>query len=119
MPFLRWARAEGYAVDPRLLELKRPRVPNKEPTVYHIAQLQQILAACNPRLPQEALAVRLLGGYGSRSCVDWLWWRLTGSPTWSWTPLSGGGWSSACAGTVGQGPRVTSGADHAQAGSGD
>jgi integrase len=66
MTFLRWARAEGYAVDPRLLELKRPRVPNKEPTVYHFAQLQQILAACNPRLPQEALAVRLLVGSGVR-----------------------------------------------------
>src|ERR1700730_5635685 len=66
MTFLRWARAEGYAVDPRLLELKRPKVPIKEATVYHIAQLQQILTACNPQLPQEALAVRLLVGSGVR-----------------------------------------------------
>jgi hypothetical protein len=35
--FLRWARREGYAVDPRILELTAPRVPDKEPTVYHIA----------------------------------------------------------------------------------
>jgi site-specific recombinase XerD len=66
MTFLRWAHAEGYAVDPRLLELKRPKVPTKEATVYHIAQLQEILAACNPQLPQEALAVRLLVGSGVR-----------------------------------------------------
>jgi site-specific recombinase XerD len=36
LTFFRWARTEGYAVDPRLLELKRPKVPSKEPTVYHI-----------------------------------------------------------------------------------
>ena len=35
--FLRWARREGYHVDDRILELKAPRVPDKEPTVYHIA----------------------------------------------------------------------------------
>jgi hypothetical protein len=29
LTFFRWARAEGYAVDPRLLELKRPKVPRK------------------------------------------------------------------------------------------
>jgi len=28
------------------------KVPAKEPTVYHIAQLRQILAACNPAFPQ-------------------------------------------------------------------
>jgi integrase len=62
LTFFRWARAEGYAVDPRLLELKRPKVPSKEPTVYHMVQIREILAACNPQLPQEALAVRLLVG---------------------------------------------------------
>lgn len=46
--FLRWARREGYAVDPRILELTPPRVPDKEPTVYHIAQVKKLLAACNP-----------------------------------------------------------------------
>ena len=61
MTFLRWARVEGYAVDPRLLELKRPKVPSKEPTVYHIAQLREILAACNLQLRQEALAVLMDG----------------------------------------------------------
>jgi len=32
--FLRWADAEGYKVDPRLLKPPRVRVPAKEPTVY-------------------------------------------------------------------------------------
>jgi len=32
LTFFRWARAEGYSVDPRIIELKRPRVPDKEPT---------------------------------------------------------------------------------------
>ena len=45
----RWARSEGYPVDARILELKRPRVPDKEPDVFHIAQLRQILAACTRR----------------------------------------------------------------------
>ena len=43
--FLRWAQREGYAVDGRILELTAPRVPDKEPTVYHIAQIRKILAA--------------------------------------------------------------------------
>jgi integrase len=66
LTFFRWARAEGYSVDPRIIELKRPRVPDKEPTVYHISQIREILAACNPRLPQEELAVRILVGSGIR-----------------------------------------------------
>jgi integrase len=57
---------EGYSVDPRIIELKRPRVPDKEPTVYHINQIREILAACNPRLAQEELAVRILVGSGIR-----------------------------------------------------
>ncbi len=64
--FFRWARAEGYPVDARILELKRPRVPDKEPDVYHIAQLRQILAACNQAVPQEEMAVRILVGSGVR-----------------------------------------------------
>jgi integrase len=66
MTFFRWADAEGYTVDPRILKLKRPLVPDQEATVYHIAQVRQILAACNPKLPQEALAVRTLVGTGLR-----------------------------------------------------
>ena len=65
--FFRWARAEGYPVDARILELKRPRVPDKEPDVDHIAQLRQILAACNQAVPQEEMAVRILVGSGVRS----------------------------------------------------
>jgi len=66
LTFFRWARAEGYAVDPRIIELRRPRVPDKEPTVYHIKQIREILAACNPRLAQEELAVRILVRSGIR-----------------------------------------------------
>jgi integrase/recombinase XerD len=66
LTFFRWARAEGYAVDPRIIELKRPRVPDQEPTVFHINQVREILAACNPHLPQEELAVRILLGSGVR-----------------------------------------------------
>ena len=66
LTFFRWARTEGYTVDPRILELKRPRVPEQEATVYHIAQVRQILGACNPKLPQEEPAVRILVGAGLR-----------------------------------------------------
>jgi integrase len=64
--FLRWARREGYAVDARILELAAPRVPDKEPTVYHIAQVRKILAACNAKVPTEDLVVRILVGSGLR-----------------------------------------------------
>ncbi|HXM55740.1 MAG TPA: site-specific integrase [Candidatus Dormibacteraeota bacterium] len=64
--FFRWAAAEGYPVADRILALPKVRVPWKEPTLFHIRQLREILAACNPRLPQEALAVRLLIGAGVR-----------------------------------------------------
>jgi integrase len=67
LTFFRWACAEGYAVDARILELKRPQLPDKEPTIYHLGRLQEILAACNPGLPQEALAVRILVGSGVRA----------------------------------------------------
>lgn len=64
--FLREADNEDYKVDPRLLKLPRVKVPAKEPTVYHIAQLRQILGACNPAFPQQDLAVRILVGSGVR-----------------------------------------------------
>jgi integrase/recombinase XerD len=64
--FFRWAAAEGYPVAPRILQLPKVRVPWKEPTLFPISQLHKIMAACNPRMPQEALAVRLLVGAGVR-----------------------------------------------------
>ena len=64
--FLRWASREGYQIDGRILELAAPRVAGKEPTVYHIAQLRRVLAACNPEVPTEDLMVRLLVGSGIR-----------------------------------------------------
>jgi site-specific recombinase XerC len=42
-------------------------VPLKEATVFHIAQLRDVLAACNPERPQEELIVRLLVGSGVRA----------------------------------------------------
>src|SRR5712691_9195744 len=67
MTFLRWAEDEGYAVDPRMRRLKAPRVPLKEATVFHIAQLGDVLAACNAERPQEELIVRTLVGSGVRA----------------------------------------------------
>jgi integrase len=64
--FPRWALREGYPVDGRILDLATPRVPDKEPTVYHIAQVRLVLAACNPEVPTEDLIVRLLVGFGIR-----------------------------------------------------
>lgn len=64
--FLRWADSEGYKVDARLLKLPRVKVPAKEPTVYHISQLRQILAVCNNDFPQQDLVVRILVGSGVR-----------------------------------------------------
>jgi site-specific recombinase XerD len=64
--FLRWARREGYEIDPRIMDLVPPRVPQKEPTIYHIAQLHKILEACSAAVPTEELVVRLLVGSGLR-----------------------------------------------------
>jgi site-specific recombinase XerD len=51
MTFFRWAPEEGYEVDGEILGLKRPKVPEKEPTVFHVNELRAILAACNKALP--------------------------------------------------------------------
>jgi integrase len=63
---LRWARNEKYAVNDAILGLKAPRIPTKEPTVYHIAQVRKVLAECNPEVPTEDLIVRVLLGSGIR-----------------------------------------------------
>src|SRR5919198_3477176 len=42
-------------------------MPEKEPTVYHIAELRAILAACKGTPPAEELAVRILVGAGVRA----------------------------------------------------
>jgi site-specific recombinase XerD len=67
LTFFRWARTEGYEFDGRILELKRPRVPKPEADVYHMSQLRAILTACNRRVPQEELIVRILVGSGVRA----------------------------------------------------
>jgi len=56
------AELEGYQVDPRLLRMPAPRWPGKEMTVFHIALLRRLLAAC--ACPVEELAVRILVGVG-------------------------------------------------------
>ena len=66
LTFLRWAKADDYSVDSRILGLKPPKVPKKEPTLYHITQLRKILVACDSRRPQEDIAVRILVGSGVR-----------------------------------------------------
>jgi len=53
--FFAWAERDGYPVDVRLLRLPPPRRVHKEATLYHLAQLRAILAAC--RRPEETLAV--------------------------------------------------------------
>jgi site-specific recombinase XerD len=77
--FLRWATKEGYPVDGRILDLPAPRVPAKEPMVYHIAQVRRVLAACNSEVPTEDLIVRLLvgSGIGARRSAAWQSARLT------------------------------------------
>jgi integrase/recombinase XerD len=67
MTFFRWAAEEEYDVDRRILSLKRPKVPEKEATVFHVNDLRAILAACDKRRPSEELAVRILVGAGVRA----------------------------------------------------
>jgi site-specific recombinase XerD len=67
MTFFRWSSEEGYEVEGRILGLKRPKVPEKEPTVFHVNELRAILAACNKALPTEELVVRILVGAGLRA----------------------------------------------------
>jgi integrase/recombinase XerD len=67
MTFFRWAAAEEYEVDGKILGLKLPRVPEKEATVFHVRELREVLAACNRAVPNEELAVRVLVGTGLRA----------------------------------------------------
>jgi integrase len=62
--FLRWASDSGYPVEPAVLRLRAPRREQREATVYHIAQVRQVLAACGG--PTEELAVRVMVGSGVR-----------------------------------------------------
>jgi hypothetical protein len=43
---LRWARCESDVVDPCILQLERPKVPEKEPAVFRIRQVRDILDVC-------------------------------------------------------------------------
>ena len=62
--FFAWAEEEGYVIDGRILKLRKTRAPQKDATVYTLAQMDAILAACAS--PTEELAIRLLVGTGVR-----------------------------------------------------
>jgi site-specific recombinase XerD len=62
--FFAWTERDGYAIDMRLLRLRAPRCPRKEPTPYHVNQLRANLVACTRR--EETLAIRILVGSGVR-----------------------------------------------------
>ena len=64
--FLRWASKEKYPIEDSILDLRAPRIPKKEPTVYHITHVRAVLAACSPAVPTEDATVRLLVGSGVR-----------------------------------------------------
>jgi hypothetical protein len=65
--FFAWADQEGYVIDGRILKLRKPRVAQRDATVYTLAQLDAILAECAS--PTEELAIRLPIGTGVRLCT--------------------------------------------------
>ena len=65
--FFRWADLEGYDIDHRVLRLPKVRLPIKEADVFTITQLRKILAVCNPKYPQQELAIKILVGSGVRA----------------------------------------------------
>lgn len=82
MTFFRWASDEEYEVDPKILRLTRPKVPEKEATVFNIEEVRKILALAARRLllrrwaaPAEEV------GSGRRSCAAWLLSARTGCRT--------------------------------------
>ena len=64
--FFRWSTEGGYTIHPRLLTLLRVGAPWKEPTLFHVRQLTEVLRACDAARPHEALMVRLMIGSGVR-----------------------------------------------------
>ena len=64
--FLNWGRDNNPDVlfDPTMFRLKKPRTPDKEATVYDIAQLKRILEVCGN--DTERMVVRLAVGAGLR-----------------------------------------------------
>jgi integrase len=59
-----WAHAQGYAVDPALLRVRAPRLPQVEMETYTPAQLDAVISAARPTWVQ--LAVLILLGTGMR-----------------------------------------------------
>src|SRR5947209_4632597 len=56
-------------VDARILDLTASRIPDKEPTVYHITQVRRVLAACNTGGPGGRRAAVVSGaGWTPTTC---------------------------------------------------
>lgn len=62
--FANWALREGFPVDPALIRMRPPKVPQTELETYTTAQQEAMLAAAAPGWP--ALAVQILLGTGMR-----------------------------------------------------
>jgi site-specific recombinase XerD len=62
--FANWALREGFPVDPAVIRLRPPKVPQTELETYTAAQQEAMLAAAAPGWP--VLAVQILLGTGMR-----------------------------------------------------
>jgi site-specific recombinase XerD len=62
--FANWALREGFPVDPAVIRMRPPKVPQTELETYTAAQQEAMLAAAAPGWP--ALAVQILLGTGMR-----------------------------------------------------
>jgi site-specific recombinase XerD len=62
--FANWALREGFPVDPAMIRMRPPKVPETELETYNPAQQEAVLAAAAPGWP--SLAVQILLGTGMR-----------------------------------------------------
>ena len=62
--FFGWALEDGYAIDERILGLKKTKLPKKEADVFHISQIRGMLGACATET--ERVALRIFTGTGAR-----------------------------------------------------
>ena len=62
--FANWALREGFSVDPAVVRMRPPKVPQTEPETYTAAQQEAMLSAAASGWP--ALAVQILLGTGMR-----------------------------------------------------
>lgn len=62
--FINFLLDEDYDIDLRISRLRSPQQVHKQPTVYHVERLKQILQVC--RTPTEEIVIRTLVGTGMR-----------------------------------------------------